>query len=280
MRHRGLAYLECGDPNGHPVVYCHGFPSSGREAWLLHPAALVAHARIIAPDRPGYGESDFRPGRTILDWAEDVAVLADRLGLGRFGVLGVSGGAPYALACTWRMPQRIDGCALVCPLGPVYLESLLAQMDWAARFNLKLARRIPRLSEILLAPLASRFLAAWPETLGRLRRINATEADLAELADPSIRRLLDQTVADALRNGARGARQDLSLLTSNWGIPLERIDLELDVWHGEADGVVPASHSRWYAARLRRARVHFLPGEGHYSLPLRHAGGILRRLLA
>jgi len=55
--------------------------------------------RVIAPDRPGLGESSFVEGRKLLDWPADVAVLMDRLGVDRFILLGVSGGTPYSLAC-------------------------------------------------------------------------------------------------------------------------------------------------------------------------------------
>ena len=99
---RRLAYSEFGDAAGHPVVYCHGFPSSRREALLLQASASDAGARIISADRPGYGDSDHQPGRCIADWSEDVALLADRLGLERFAVLGLQqtlellGGDPKA----------------------------------------------------------------------------------------------------------------------------------------------------------------------------------------
>ena len=42
-------------------------------------ALAELNVRIIAADRPGYGLSDFRRGRKILDWPEDVAELADKL---------------------------------------------------------------------------------------------------------------------------------------------------------------------------------------------------------
>jgi pimeloyl-ACP methyl ester carboxylesterase len=277
---RRVAYIECGDPRGLPVLYCHGFPSSGREARLLNVAAIAAGARIIAPDRPGYGESSFQPNRAIADWAQDVAFLADSLGIGRFALLGVSGGGPYALACAWRIPQRICGCALVCPLGPVYLESMLAKMNLWARINLGMARRVPYLSQILLGSVTTGLANLWPRYLHTLRKLHANGADLAELASSRKRRVLDGAIADAVRGGARGARQDLVLYTRDWSIPLERIELRMDVWHGEEDGIVPLSHSRWYASHLRNAQIHYLPKEGHYSLPMRHAEEILHTLLA
>ena len=97
-----------------PVLYCHGFPSCRLEPSMLP----VSGIRLIALDRPGYGLSDPLPGRTLLDWPRDVAAAADALGLGRFAVAGVSGGAPYAAACAALLKDRIIGLALICGIAP------------------------------------------------------------------------------------------------------------------------------------------------------------------
>ena len=73
---RALAYAELGDLSGRPVVLLHGMPGSR----LLCPdedATRAAGVRLITMDRPGYGGSDPRPGRTVLDWVDDYAEFAD-----------------------------------------------------------------------------------------------------------------------------------------------------------------------------------------------------------
>lgn len=276
---RRLAYLEVGDPTGAPILYCHGFPSSAREALLLEATARARKVRIIAPDRPGYGRSDFTPERTIGQWAWDVARLADRLGLGRFAVIGVSGGAPYALACAWRLPERLTACTLVCPLGPIYLPDVLARMRWPTRVNLAVAQRRPVLSYAIVGRAAGGILARWPQTIHHLRTFHACAADRTELADGATREVLSATIRDAMRGGARGARQDLLLLTRDWGLPFDRIALPITLWHGALDATVPPSHAQWYLEHLPDARLHLVPGEGHYSLPLRHADALLSSML-
>jgi len=81
--------LAC-DPTGSPVFY----PGSRLEGRSAADTARRLGLRLIAPDRPGFGESTFQPGRTIGAWATDVAELADQIALGRFAIVGVSGGAP------------------------------------------------------------------------------------------------------------------------------------------------------------------------------------------
>lgn len=95
---RRLAYSEYGDPEGKPIFYFHGFPGSHHEVEYLGTAIGALHLRIIAPDRPGFGVSDFQPGRKFGDWPSDVIELADALGIKEFAVLGASGGGPYVLA--------------------------------------------------------------------------------------------------------------------------------------------------------------------------------------
>ena len=90
---RRLAYAEFGTPDGRPVLYFHGAPSSRLEPLLVGDDAWRAHGlRVIAPDRPGVGLSDFLPKRGFSQWPNDVVALADALGLERFGVIGMSGG--------------------------------------------------------------------------------------------------------------------------------------------------------------------------------------------
>ncbi len=91
---RRLGYAKYGDPQGQPLIYFHGWPSSQLEARMVEPTALRPHMRIIAPDRPGFGLSDFKPGRKLADWPDDVIELANALELERFAIMGFSGGGP------------------------------------------------------------------------------------------------------------------------------------------------------------------------------------------
>ena len=75
-----------------------GAPSGKLETafFNLDDAAARAGVRLLAVDRPGIGGSTPKPGRTVLEWADDIEVFADRLGLAKFSVMGYSMGAPSA----------------------------------------------------------------------------------------------------------------------------------------------------------------------------------------
>ena len=116
---RRVGYAEYGDPGGLPVLALHGTPGSRLMFALADADARDRGLRLIAPERPGYGLSDYRSCASLLDHAADLAALADALGIGQFALIGVSGGGPYALAAAAAMPGRVVLLALVGPVGPI-----------------------------------------------------------------------------------------------------------------------------------------------------------------
>jgi len=130
---RRLAYARYGLAGGRPLFYLHGLPGSRYECQLIDTPARNAGIAVIAPDRPGYGLTEPRQDRSLCAWTDDVASLADQLGIDRFSVVGVSGGGPCALACAHQMPERVTALGLVASLGPVYETSLRNAMGCSAR---------------------------------------------------------------------------------------------------------------------------------------------------
>lgn len=276
---RKLAYAEYGDPAGRPVLYCHGLPSSRREAHLLHRDAARLGIRVIAPDRPGFGDSDYQAGRQISHWPQDIAALADHLGLPTFALLGVSGGAPFALACGAAIAERLTALTLVCPLGPIYDHRILAQMRLPIRINFEAALYLPSLVHAFYGGLTSNLMWHWPQLIeGLVRDVAASPSDRQALADPEVSKVLAATVRDAMRDHGRGALQDLALYVQPWGFQCGSIQVPTTIWHGEADAMVPIAHARWYAHTLPRTQARFLADAGHYSLPLFHTQEILHSL--
>ncbi|CAK7274844.1 hypothetical protein SEPCBS119000_006380 [Sporothrix epigloea] len=101
---RKLGFAEYGVPDGHPVIYLHGFPSNRLEGVAFDKAAKKHKIRLLSLDRPGYGLSTLQPGRQMLDWPDDVLAFAKAQSISTFGVLGASGGGPYVLACARKLP--------------------------------------------------------------------------------------------------------------------------------------------------------------------------------
>jgi pimeloyl-ACP methyl ester carboxylesterase len=145
---RLLGYVECGDPAGKPIFCFDGWPSSRWGALLKDAEAQAAGVRLIGVDRPGMGLSGFVPQHRLLDWPGDVATLATSLGLDRWAVWGISGGAPFALVCAYLLSERVSACGVVSGAAP--LELALGEYPPALRRRFGLARRLPWLIHPLL----------------------------------------------------------------------------------------------------------------------------------
>ena len=114
-----LAFAEYGRTNGTPVLFCHGWPSSRTMAQLNDAAARELNVKIISPDRPGIRDSTFQSDRRLTDWPDVVEQLADQLKIGQFRVLAFSGGAPYAYAAGWKLPERVRAVAIASGAPPI-----------------------------------------------------------------------------------------------------------------------------------------------------------------
>ena len=271
---RRLAFRRFGDPGGAPTLYFHGLPGSHVEAAFASAQARSAGVALIAVDRPGYGGSSFQVGRTLLDWPDDVRALAAHLGLGRFSLLGLSGGGPYALACGLRAPELLHRIALAGPLGPLDAPRATQGMSAVNRLGLAFAAAAPS-PALQLARAFAPLVRRHPELLLARLAAGSGPADRAALQDPKLRAALEASWREALRPGGRGFGHDLALLARPWGFDVSAVRVPVAVWHGEQDRVVPVRHARALVARLPRAEPRLLAGEGHFSLPLHHARAML-----
>lgn len=262
---RRLAYAEYGDPCGAPVFYFHGWPGSRLEAALAHQEAERHGLRIIAPDRPGFGQSDFQPGRRIGDWPVDVAQLADALGTERFAVIGVSGGGPYAAACAAKMPHRLTAATIACGLAPLEALSGSGAAAPRARLGLYMARMMPWAIWGLLTPL-SWVVRHRPQSVVAWLVASAPPPDRRVLLEPRVGRVLTGSFRESYRQGARGAAWELVLFGRPWDFRVEDISIPVEVWYGDLDNIVPSSAGRWLAAALPRARATCCPAQAHFSL--------------
>lgn len=274
---RTLACLELGDPHGAPVLYFHGFPGSRLEAGLAAATAGRRGLRLLAVDRPGFGESTFCAGRTVGAWAADVAELADQLGLQRFAVLGVSGGGPYALACAARIPARLSGAAVLGGLGPLATKSVTADMVPLNRLALALATHTPPLARVIVES-AARWIRHHPHAYLRWVAAGQPAVDQAALADPAFRDILAASAAEAVRQGGHGPAWELTLIARPWDFELGDVPVPVAIWQGLADAIVPPPMAWYLAATLPHGEPHYLADEGHFSLIARHIDEVLAGL--
>ena len=276
---RMLGYLECGDPEGKPVFYFHGFPGSRREVQFSHKTASQQNIRMIGIDRPGYGISGYKKNRTILDWPDDVTQLADALGIDNFSVLGVSGGGPYATACAYKIPRRLISVGIACGLGPITGTGVVKDMLWFNHFGLIIAAHVPWLVSLIMTPIAFLLRHHADKIVGHLSR-SSKEPDRSALNQPEIISIMSDTFKESVRHGAAGAARDAVLYANPWGFNLPKIRLRVHLWHGEKDTIVPVSMGRLMADTISNCRASFYKTEGHFSLLINCMADILGTLVA
>ena len=271
---RQLGYARYGRDDGIPAFYFHGLPGSRREGQIFHEACLRAGVQLIAPDRPGYGLSDPVSGSRLLRWPQLIGQLADHLAFEAFNLFAISGGAPYALACATLLPERVRSTGICCGLGEVSHRELRTGMAPQARLGFWLAEHSAvglDLSYGTVTRLAARHL---PELSIRIMaRLNG-EPDRSVLRQPDVNRLVAASLHEAFRQGSAGGLADMCTAVQPWPFDPSGIS-SLQLWHGRRDAVVPWAHSERLARRVPAARLHYMEGEGHFSLPVRYAAAVV-----
>lgn len=269
---RRLGYADHGAPGGQPVLFFHGSPGSRYEL----DAEMLAMAgkrglRLIAPERPGYGLSDPQPGRSLQDWATDVAALADALGIEACSIIGFSMGSIYALACAKNMPKRVDRLALVGGFAPLDAPGVTQGMAPEVSGLLTLAQTDPDGLRNALLPLAqspAALLTAMAEFMAACDKRILHQHALAYTAD----------LSEALRQGVDGIGTDFVLAAHPWGFSLADIKAQVHLWHGDQDCNAPPAMATYLASALPNRSLFMLPGEGHMAL-FTHWDDILGQLL-
>lgn len=216
---------------------------------------------------------------SIANYPRLVQSFADALGLGRFAVIGVSGGGKYACACAGVLSDRVTRVALVS--STCSFDLLGARATWNAedRRLYRIANRAPWLLRLYLAKVA-RDLRRDPDALFSTVERSLGVADKDVLGLPGFREALGRDLGEAFRQGGRGPAHDLTLEARPWGVPLERIEVPIEIWHGQDDRVVSPEQSRILARSLPLVTEHLVSGEGHFSLFARHAEEVMQSLLS
>jgi pimeloyl-ACP methyl ester carboxylesterase len=263
---RSLDVRVSGPEHGVPLLFHHGTPGSSRPVGALRRAVEARSLRLVTWSRPGYGSSTRRPGRRVVDDADDVAVLLDHLGAERCVVAGWSGGGPHALASAARLPDRVAGVLSISGAGP----STAPDLDFLAGMGQQ------NHEEFAAARAGEPALRAYQEQEALVLKDvqGATLADAMETLIPPVDRAalhgeygedLAAHVRESMRTGVDGWLDDDFALLEDWGFAVEDVTTPTFVWHGSEDLMAPFTHGEWLVAHLPDVTAHLLRGEGHVS---------------
>jgi pimeloyl-ACP methyl ester carboxylesterase len=277
---RRLGFAEFGTPDGKPVFWFHGTPGARRQ---IPPEARVAAqkrgVRLIGVDRPGVGDSTPHVYPSFGAWAQDIAAAADSLGLGRFGLIGLSGGGPYVLACAHALPERVVAGAVLGGVAPT------VGPEAAPGGLVGLAVPFRPVVRTLREPLAMMLTAlVWvlqpvSSPIFNLYARLSPPGDRAVFARPEMKAIFIDDLVHGSRWGLRAPVYDLLLFSGPWGFRLRDIRVPIRFWHGDADHLVPLEHAHHQASLVPNATLKVRHGESHLG-SLAAAEEVLDAILA
>lgn len=235
----GIAIEYTDQGRGLPVVLLHGF-ANGRTLWQPQLDALAGRYRLIVPDLRGFGGSSATDGRAVSmdEYADDIAMLLDHLGLACAVVGGISLGGYVALAFALRHPQRLRGLVLADT------RAGADPPDWAA------------MREDMVRTVQARGAEAVVESYGD----RPFRPDCPEAIKEQVRSAIRRQPTAGLVSGTRGMAQrpDRSPLLGSIHVPTLVI-------HGTEDQYVPVAEAEAMHRAIAGSRYACLAGAGHLS---------------
>jgi pimeloyl-ACP methyl ester carboxylesterase len=232
---------------------------------------------VIAVDRPGVGDSDFRAGRRLADWPNDITALVDALGIDRFAVLGFSFGGPYAVAVAHALGDRVRAAGLVSAMGPLDRPHATDRMMRPTRLMFALARTAGWLARPAVAGMTWSIVRDPGRFLTQMSR-SVAAADRALLdARPDVARAITDAAAAMCRAGTGPVLTDALAVTNRWNFRIEDVQVPTFVWQGADDTNVPRHIGEYYGRTIPGATLTVVEHEGHLVF-YRRAADILSTL--
>lgn len=260
---RLIAFRDLGNPDGVPVFILHPVVQSS----LMRPqeAAMAGEcgARLISVERPGIGLSTHDPEGNYASFANDLASVADALGIGNFYMIGWASGAPYALTAASRLGARVSRLALVTPRlnfrSDLEATSPMRQFFGGLRrhpwifetvFSIMRAKRSRR----LLRPMIRNFL----ETSEPDRRLFER--------DPALLDCFADSLIEAIDRSHKGIVAELNFYAAETPAETSGLAKPLLVWHGPEDEMNSIADVKRMLDGVPVEAFHVVEGQGHMVL--------------
>lgn len=260
---RLIAFRDLGNPDGVPVFILHPVVQSS----LMRPqeAAMAGEcgARLISVERPGIGLSTHDPEGNYASFANDLASVADALGIGNFYMIGWASGAPYALTAASRLGARVSRLALVTPRlnfrSDLEATSPMRQFFGGLRrhpwifetvFSIMRAKRSRR----LLRPMIRNFL----ET-------SEPDSRLFE-RDPALLDCFADSLIEAIDRSHKGIVAELNFYAAETPAETSGLAKPLLVWHGPEDEMNSIADVKRMLDGVPVEAFHVVEGQGHMVL--------------
>lgn len=268
---RAIGYVDYGPSGGVPVLWCHGGPGSRLEPTMVSEAAAAMGQRIIGFDRPGYGLSTPRPGRSIESVVPDQLALADYLGLDTFYAVGVSTGGAYALATAAIAPERVAGVLACCALTDMRDEAARVAMTGSGAiadiWNSTTRDEAMDFAIDQFGADGSKIFNQAASAGDGAGAVGLAAADLAMFADPAFLADMAETLQPMFAWGLQGYVDDRLADGPGWvGFDVNRVKAPVVVLHGQADTICPVVNAHHTAEIVPQAQLRLTESDGHFSI--------------
>jgi pimeloyl-ACP methyl ester carboxylesterase len=273
-----LLVQEWGAEDQPVVLLVHGFPGCADHGGLMALSSMWGSFRLIAMDRPGYGQSDLQKKLTPLKFAEQIKEFLDEIKIDKLSIITVSGGAPFAMAVAYLLKDRVLKLTSVAGVAPLTIKNS-RYMSSQQRRMWMLRRLVPQ------SVLEFAMHRMWEGGIDKIDQFLFSESNAFSLPDqkvfanPTVGPILISTLRTALAQGPGAILEDLSVYVRSWGFPLDEITCPVTLWHGSSDDVVHYKYAEEMKSLLAKAELKFISDEGHYSLSLNCRDAIIADLL-
>ncbi len=257
-----IGVADFGPSDGSPVLWCHGGPGCRLSPGYVAGVAAEHGFRLIGIDRPGYGRSPARPGRTIGDWVGDALAVADHLAVDRFDVVGTSTGGAYALATAALAPDRVDGVIACCAITDMRYEPARNTMSRPHALDVWNA---PDREQAMAAAIASHGVDG-SRIVGLAESPSLADSDLAMMVGPWGRQWVN-ALPHMFAQSVEGYTDDRIADRDGWTcFDVAKIRCPVIVLHGAADVIASPIHARHTASIVPGAELRVVEGLGHFSI--------------
>lgn len=265
---RRLCYAEHGKATGVPTLFFHNMLYGTCLTDGFIDACTRQGFRIIAPSRPGFGDSSLNAGlrgAALVDQtARDALYLLDHLKLEKVILIGHVAGSIYAQRFALRYRERTRGLLFVSH-APHWDDAFFDDLPRRQRLLAKSTRYAPA-----ALPFLTRAGVALIDAGGHDHFIHALHKgvveDMRALRRPDVYGAVVQGLRHTVKRGAAGFCLDCPLVLMDWAPDARGLDVPVHILHGTADQVVTRKYIDGYMRQLPTANLTLVDGAGQYLL--------------
>jgi pimeloyl-ACP methyl ester carboxylesterase/DNA-binding CsgD family transcriptional regulator len=253
---RKMFYREYGSPQGAPTIYFH----VGLAASLILmdlPDAAKGKLRILAPERPGFGQSTPTEDFTFDRATRDLDEFVEQLKLKSVGLLGDGTGGAFALHAALNARSPVRALALRAPRllkpqsdsgGPFQSAmSAMVRQPWLVKSVIDIVRRGAEVP--LLRAMADRW-------------IYSSASDKIRMQGESSIRAFQAQMADALEVSSAGVAAEMKLFQRLPRWDVAALKCPVSVWMGAENSVIQVKETAALMAEARDAKIRIVPDVG------------------